>query len=790
MKWNKISWLVFTLLCLVAFFVFKDYLLLKKIYLFHDIRSDGHYGFFPVTYSLTEYLYRLGLPKWSFRTGMGQNILFHLLHDPFDIILYIGGKENIYPLEAYKEAIKAVCTGMVFYRYLRIINMSATVSFMGAFSFPFCGFLMATSPWFSFTGEGFNFAVFLLAFELMFQRNKWLLFAVAVFIAAVSMPFNLYLYGVFLITYTIFRHWQEGKLTVANISNIAVKMVGAGILGIMLAAPFFIQNVLQLLNSPRGSGNAGGAQQFANIPVWGISDDSQLGTAILRAFSSDILGQADTYKGWDTVMGAPALYCGLLCLLVIPQVFSMLTRRQRGAFVFFAAVWFLPLVFPYFRRAFWLFTGDYYRMFTLYVTFVLLYFGLTAANYILNERRINRTLLYYTVIILLICVYNPFFVDRSFIVPSVRNFVAFMLVLHTGLLLIIVKLRNSNLPAYLLAMACVFEVGVAASTTTNTNTGHLSLEFLKEKVIYNDYSYDAVQLIQKSDNTFYRIDKNFYPESLRWSGLNFSARQGYNGTTSYSSFNQLYYIKYLQMMGVINKESEVESRYAIGTYDNPVLESQNRVKYFLGLNHTYPQWRQLFDSITTIDHINVFRNKYVLPFGFTYSAYIKESECKKASAFQRQFISMQAAIVPDDMVSSVSQLREMPLADTALNPLSPESFIKLRDGLMHDTLALTHFDDNHFAGSINATAARIIFLSVPYDIGWHVKVDGTDKKIIVLNGGMMGIFVSPGKHDVSMVFELPFWNASLIISLIGVLLCIAVLVYQQRAAKRVTEARD
>ena len=72
---NKGVFLALGLILLVAFFVFKDFILLNKLYLFQDIGSDTVNGAWPFFYNYANYFNKGGLPTWSFEEGMGQNIV-------------------------------------------------------------------------------------------------------------------------------------------------------------------------------------------------------------------------------------------------------------------------------------------------------------------------------------------------------------------------------------------------------------------------------------------------------------------------------------------------------------------------------------------------------------------------------------------------------------------------------------------------------------------------------------------------------------------------------------------
>jgi hypothetical protein len=297
MSKNKGSLIVVVLAAIICYIVFKDFLILKKAYFFYDISSDGYYGLYPTMYLLADYISH-GIPSWSFKMGMGQNIFPFMLRDPFDIFLYITGKDHIVSFTIYKEVIKIILSGWVFFLYLRLLKLSDFTAIAGSMLFAFCAIFIQAGPWFMFSFEGFNFAVFLLGFELLFQKRKGLVFSFAVFLFCISMPFNLYLYGVFMLLYAIFRHFQAGTFNLKAISGLFYRMIISGIIGILVSGPILLENVKLLLNSPRGSRNFSDVGEMASMHVFQVSDNLQLGTAIMRFFSNDILGSGSNFKGW------------------------------------------------------------------------------------------------------------------------------------------------------------------------------------------------------------------------------------------------------------------------------------------------------------------------------------------------------------------------------------------------------------------------------------------------------------------------------------------------------------
>jgi membrane protein YfhO len=769
----KTSWIVLGLLSIICVVIFKDYLSLDKAYYFYDISNDGYYGLYPTFYNTADYIQKYGIPSWSFKEGMGQNLFPLIFHDPFFMFFYLFGKNNIIPLTIYLEVFKIILSGWLFYKYLKLMELSDYSAVLGSLFFAFCGFIMEGSVIFIFSFEALNFALLLYAFELLVKQKRWALFAFGVFLICISMPFNMVIYGGFIIFYAIFRQLQSGKFEFVPLRNLLLVMLGATSVGVLLSGPFLLQNIWMLLHNPRGADPLSLTRKLSSLPVFRLSDHLQLGTCIMRFFSNDILGSGEHFKGWNHhILEAPLFYCGLPCLLLLPQVFIFLQKRVRIVFIVTISVWLLPIVFPYFRYAFWLFAGDYYRAYSFFVAFIFIYYSVYAIQYIFQKREINIAVLLITLVILLTFLYGHPFIDNSIIDRPIQTFAAILLISYSIILIAVGRFKNIPYLKYVFFALILTEICYAGAITVNRHAA-LSISWLRDnKVLYNDYSYDAVKYVQSNDESFYRIDKYLEPNTSRYSALNFSQRQGYNSTASYSQFNQLYYIKYLELMGIVDKNKESESRWAIGLVDNPILESQNRVKYYLGQNNAHPIWPEMWDSVKQIGDVTVFRNKYVLPFGFGYNRYIRESSFNLASPRQKKFIVMQAFVVNDKDVDRVKKLREYTLSDTINSQLTFETFRTELDDLKKDTFAMSSFNESRFSGDVNLSEDKVIYFPVPYDDGWQLTVDISEVKPMIVNAGMIGIFMEKGKHHVDLFYQLRFIKKGLLMTLIGLILLI------------------
>ncbi|MES2703048.1 MAG: YfhO family protein [Bacteroidota bacterium] len=779
---TKAPLLLLGALFVIGFIVYLDYLLLQKVFFFKDIGSDSYNYSYPYLTFISEYIKNYGIPKWSFNNGMGQSLFPFFLRDPFDIFLYMGGKNAVLFGTAYKELAKILLSGLVFFYYLRTIRLADYTAIIGSMLFAFCGFMVVGGGWYFFSFETFNLALLLLGFEQLFMKNKWYLFPVAIFLICISQPFNLYVYGLFLAIYAIFRHLQEGEFDGKKLGILFAKMIGFGVLGMLISSPFLIENIMQLLESPRGSGTSSYTKVLFSQPMLATADKVQFGSAVMRLFSSDMIGSGTDFKGWQNYLEAPMFYCGLPCLLLVPQVFSFLNKRRKIVFGIFLALWIIPVIFPWFRYAFWLFSGDYYRGYSIVLAVVLMYYAMWALDHIIREKKINLIVLIATVVFLFILMNYPYFAE-DIKNASVSVFVSLMLVVYAALLFFIGKANSNANMKYILFFAVAIELMYLSRISVNDRDPVTAAE-LTEKSGYNDYTVEALARF-KDDKSFYRVDKMYASSPAMHYSLNDAQAQGYRGTTEYNPFNQEHYVYYLQLMGISDKKDEHTARWATGLSSRPILESENRVKYMLAKDQVNPLWYAICDTLGSVGNVKMFRNKFLLPFGYTYNTYIKESLFEGISNLQKDFVSLKACVVKDADVSKLAGFKEFNLRDTI--PGSAFNFDIYRqdvNALSLDSMVVDKFTDNAISGKVTASENKVMYLSIPYDAGWQLKVDGKPQEKMVVFAGMTGVYLPKGSHTVELNYNLRYYGNGLILGFIGLLAYVGLWLNDKRGKRR------
>jgi uncharacterized membrane protein YfhO len=761
------------LISIVAFFVFKDFLLLKKVLLYKDVGDDTLTTFYPLLTNTSNYIHSCGLPSWSFNSGMGQNIFPFFLRDPFSVFLYAFDKNNLVYGIGYLEFSKVIIAGLFFFLYLRTIELKGIVCIIGALLFSFTGFMIVGGGRYIFSSEAVFAALLLLAFEKSYKYNAWLWFPIPIVFIALSMSFNLYLYGLFISVYACFRVFEDSdKTTFKPILTLLLKMFLYGLLGVAISSFFLFENIWQLIESPRGSRNDSLFQTLYSAPMFEFGNFSHNLTAVMRLFSSDILGDGTNYKGWFDYQEAPTFYSGLICLLLLPQAFPFLNTRKKTIYFSFILIWILPVIFPYFRHAFWLFSVEYYRTLSLIISFVFIFISMKALNYILIFNKINLQILIATVLVLTCILFFPYFKKGEFnpIDGRIMSFVKIVLLIYALLIYLLTKKKSIQVILALLLFGVCFELAYLSHISVNKRV-LVSTKELNKKEGYNDYSVEALNFIKQRDKGFYRIDKNYSSSPTYHKSLNDGLAQDYYGTSSYNSFNQKQYITFLEALGIIKKGNEPESRWANGLRGRSLRESIGTVKYYLVKNKTNPELETAYDSIAMFGNVKVFKNNYFLPLGFTYDHFIKRSEFDKLSFDQKDLTMLKAFFINDDELKMYSGLTQFNLSDTLpMENFSWEYCRKNVNELKKDTFNIIEKGQDFFNGSISLEKRKVVFLSIPYDKGWTAIVDNKEQELKIVDAGMSALLLDKGKHIIELKFTPRFLKIGLVISLASLLL--------------------
>jgi uncharacterized membrane protein YfhO len=751
----------------VGLLVFRDFVFGNAILLFKDAGGDSVNWDYPIFSHFSDYLRFQGIPSWSFYCGMGQDLFYLVGFLILEPITWLP-RDLIAPAVVFQHLAKVLLAGLFFFRFLQLRGLNLLSSILGSLLLCFSGYMCMATGWYLLADEVVCFTGILVAIESSLQGGRWLGLALAVALIGLIDAYHLYLCALFLLLYVpvrLFGHygWQPRTLLV-----VALRLALVAVLGVGLGAVVTLPNLYALLDSPRGLGSASLVGTLCSFPILGLESSLHYATAILRFFGNDILGTAEAFRGWHNYLEAPLPYCGLLCLIILPQVFVQTTRRHQLIYAAFLTGVLLVTLFPWLRYLFWLFQGNYYRTVSLFSILGIIFLSSIAFSRYLSGDYLNIWVLGATTTLVIGTLYLPFDDFRNLIDPVRKSHVTILVLSYAGLLAAGKILKRPLWAGYIIGLVVVTEL-VVLDHITVSNRQTITKQELKERVGYNDATVDAIRDIKAGDNTsFYRITKTRGSGPAVKVSMNDSLIFGYYGTPSYSSFNNLNYINFLITVGLIAPNWEEATRWSIGLIDDPVLSLFAGEKYVLTEDPAPYQAMPYYEFLKRYEPDYLFRNSLYLPLGLAFSSSVSEDLFARLSSAEKSQALLRVVVVANSEEANKLGLTTMTLPE--LEEEITNSFLNdVVTARRNDALALTAFTQTRIEGKVALKQKAVLVIQTPFDQGWHAFQDGKIAPVVKVDGGLLGMGLDAGQHNIELRYRTPFLGLGLAVTLCSIL---------------------
>jgi uncharacterized membrane protein YfhO len=770
---NKLSpraLLVFAAFCLIGIggLIFRDFLFGDALLVYKDGGSDSINDYYPSFVHLSDYVRSHGFPSWSFSTGMGQDLIYLAGYLVWEPVTWLP-RELIAHGLVYQHLGKVLLAGLLFFGFLLLRGLRPAAALLGSLLVSFSAYMCMGACWYPLADEVVGFSGLLFAIEVALKRGLWFVLVPIVALLGAIDAFHLYLCALFLLLYVPLRLFGRYGWQPRTVWRISLLLAGAATLGAGLSALLTLPNLYAMVNSPRGSGTSSFAATLSSSPVFGFESHLHYVTAALRSFANDILGTAEAFRGWQNYLEAPLTYCGLFCLVVIPQVFVGATRRHQLIYGVFLAGLLLATVFPWFRYLFWLFQGDYYRAFSLFSILGLITLSATAFSRYLEGRPLNVWLLALTTIVVVGVLYLPVTELQTRVDSDLKQQATIFLVCYAGLLGAGQLLRQTKITGWIIVALAAFELTLLDRNTVS-NRSTVSKQELKARVGYNDETVDALRDIKASDtSSFYRVTKIRSSSLGVLPSLNDALIFGYYGTSYYSSFNNLNYIEFLVATGAIVPATEIETRYSVGLLNDPVLSLFAGEKYALVEDPMPFQRAVQYEFMQQYGRDHLFRNARFLPLGLAFDRFITKDVFLKLFAREKSELLLRAVVLTDQR-----EAEKLGLSPVALSDLEQE----IRNSSLADVVAdrrktaldLTGFQQTRIDGKVAVERKSVLVIQTPFDRGWHALQDGQTAEVLKVDVGLLGVVLDAGAHKVELSYRNPYLASGLAVTLASIAL--------------------
>lgn len=721
------------LVLFISFFLYKDFLLGHRLYLYADVGADTINQYWPTVQFFQNRIINGDFSLFAFEIGIGASILsfFSIISDFFLWPLFFIKIENFSFWILAISVLKILFSGLFFLKYIKYTFPNGS-TFAGVISGTLYSFNEYTILW----GQHYFFAtlmvllpLILLGYEYFLRNKKWIpLLLVSTCMGIFSVYYS-YMVIIFLGVYVFARYAYINtklfnKTTLIHFFYLfLIVTLGAAISAIISFPLFSI-----ILNSPRIGGET-------YIPLFESTDYYSI--LFSRLISASIFQNMQLPFN---LYEMPVLSISLIFFLLLPLIFLKKTLKGKVIITTAFLLSILALIFPFFSWVLNGLSGISYRW-----TFFLIILQAITIFYGLNKfRSINNKFFFYIAsIISLIFLLNIYIAAYNFQWNSIPLNKAFTSILILFLFSIVLGLKrvSINLQKAAILFLVVVEVLVIKTSLVNDrvtlNSSFPKIYETEQKQINN-----ILKDIRNRDQTFFRVMTDI-PTSALWYTRPLTLENFYS-TEVYSSLPSPSYFRLLESLNMLRSDGFKNTMLEI-KHEETAIQNLLNIKYFITKSDTPPNDNFILESIK--GDFFLYKNINTHDMVKFYNHIISEEEFTLLNTIEKKNTLLTSIVThKENLVSSINK-----------NDIENNTVItEYKKGIVYSRMKIK-------------TPCYALF-AIPYSSGWSLLVNGEPAPIKRVNIGFMGIFLEEGEYNIAMKYTPPGLKLGIVVSSLSFLI--------------------
>ncbi|MEG0357074.1 MAG: YfhO family protein [Christensenellaceae bacterium] len=769
---SMITLLVLILISIVI--IYGGYLIQSKYFMFSDIGGDTKESYFMMYNNIVNNFSNGQTNFWDFTMGMGASVLSaqSVVFDPFAMLIYLSGM--LFGISAipaaliYINVIKIVCAGLLCYVFLNCFKLSNITKVIAAYIYSLAGFMMLWGQHYFFASAVVLFPIMLIALEKSFDNKKFLFLLTGITaLVMIGGIYTAYMMLVVSFVYAIIRYFfRDGKHTIKGFFMQILPMIGAVAVGVLISCFIVLPAANIITNtSVRVESDLTLFEKF----ITGFQnnfDVSYFKTFPYRMLSNNLLGAGSNFGGYFNYYEDAQVFFSSLFVLLLPQfLINIFKKNQENrkkvlllvAFVLLASIVLVAGVSSILKA----FAGWSLRSVFVMLPFMALMTAVTLDD-VFRKKLLNIPVLIVSSVLCLLVflrAYNhQIMLHES--AEAVQRFqvyiVIFICILIAETVLLTAasgKLKiNQSLILGLLMIAVVCNMCVDGYITNNERPA-VQREQVDE--LYHGNIGKAVNFVKEYDDGLYRVEKDIVELSL----FTEAGMYDYNGVSEYNSVmnrNLTEFKRKLWTQIRIQREPDSQAVYAMDTLNHNVYESLLDIKYLLtGLSEYNTD---IYEPLAHFDNISVVKNKNASSFGIFFNQVMSQEEFEKWDSDSKEAYLYQV-LISNDQLQKIQTLSKNEIVQKSAVPHLPNT------------------DDCNFeldkkssvvSGTVSTKEAGVLMISIPYEQGWNVYVDGQPADMIRVDYGFIGVELLPGDYDILLKYTPPYLFEGTVLTFVGI----------------------
>jgi len=218
--------------------------------------GDGLAQHYPILERFYTWLHQGNLAGWSWNLGLGADKVttfsYYVLGDPFSYLIYFFPKHHLELGYNLLILLRLYSSGLAFMVFARQRHFLSSSQLLGTLAYTFSGFSLYVSirhPFFLL--PMILFPLLAYGIDRVYQGRSWYLLAIVTALALVSNFYFAYILAIGSLVYAILRYLAIRQRLTISLGQVIGRLLGAGLVGFLLAGVLFVPSLLGVLHSTR-----------------------------------------------------------------------------------------------------------------------------------------------------------------------------------------------------------------------------------------------------------------------------------------------------------------------------------------------------------------------------------------------------------------------------------------------------------------------------------------------------------------------------------------------------------
>lgn len=646
-----------------------------KLFMYNDIGADTKDTYIGYYINAVNKLRSGTVSPWAGNAGFGvawNQAVYLDANSVITILLgLVSGPNSVPYCVMISFAVVAILTAEVGYRYLKLFSNKTIVVAIAAYILAFNSFSVIWGQHYFFQSYTLYMIIVLYGIEKFLRQDERKCSPLV--ISGVGIVFAVSAYCSYMVLlaaaiYSLVRIFVlNEKMSLGRFFKKMFLLLANVLLGLLGGFSLAVFSISSLMGTSRlGSSADSKITTLLNyLTQWYLPDEfiQRMKTLI----SPNLSGIGSNYSGTSYCFdyyNSTQLFFGILFIIIVFQYVFTFFRTKRSirnkaiGFVAFLLVILSVTNVGVTYVMYGMAEISQRYLFTI-IPFLAILFVMVVEN-IVYEHIFSKTGFIVGLILSVICLMQPFVLfGTDSIEESVQLLIVINFILLTAgaivLMLISGNRISESVALYLLATISFLNC-TSETLLSIDRSGNVSVAQWEQSLTQSENTQKALEYIQSIDDSYYRVEKTYIDFTL----VNDSMYENYKSVTMYDSNlkcgTDIYCNYYL------DRDNSQYPRWLFPIYSqstNDIVQySQLGVKYILSKDngqYSFPQDKDLYEFIATVDGINIYRNKAVTSFTTFFTQAVTEEEFLSLSRADRITLMSNTLVVDSVEADTISE---------------------------------------------------------------------------------------------------------------------------------------